>query len=60
MLNKLHLLMKLKANYVFPFIHRSMSSFIYVYFRKPIPSTVKAGDLEKIISRCQVCMKRRH
>ncbi|CAO2625188.1 Collagen alpha-3(IV) chain, partial [Lemmus lemmus] len=29
-------------------------------FRKPIPSTVKAGDLEKIISRCQVCMKERH
>lgn len=29
-------------------------------FRKPIPSTVKAGELEKIISRCQVCMKRRH
>lgn len=29
-------------------------------FRKPIPSTVKAGELEKIISRCQVCMKKRH
>uniref|UniRef100_G1LBL9 Collagen type IV alpha 3 chain n=3 Tax=Ailuropoda melanoleuca TaxID=9646 RepID=G1LBL9_AILME len=28
-------------------------------FRKPIPSTVKAGELEKIISRCRVCMKRR-
>lgn len=28
-------------------------------FRKPTPSTVKAGELEKIISRCRVCMKRR-
>ncbi|POI26111.1 hypothetical protein CIB84_010142 [Bambusicola thoracicus] len=27
-------------------------------FRKPMPQTLKAGELENIISRCQVCMKR--
>uniref|UniRef100_A0A8B9G438 Collagen IV NC1 domain-containing protein n=1 Tax=Amazona collaria TaxID=241587 RepID=A0A8B9G438_9PSIT len=27
-------------------------------FRKPLPQTLKAGELENIISRCQVCMKR--
>ncbi|NXK78972.1 CO4A3 protein, partial [Amazona guildingii] len=26
-------------------------------FRKPQPQTLKAGELENIISRCQVCMK---
>ncbi|KAH0624023.1 hypothetical protein JD844_007310 [Phrynosoma platyrhinos] len=27
-------------------------------FRKPSPQTLKAGELEKIISRCQVCMRK--
>ncbi|XP_010118243.1 PREDICTED: LOW QUALITY PROTEIN: collagen alpha-1(IV) chain-like [Chlamydotis macqueenii] len=27
-------------------------------FRRPLPQTLKAGELENIISRCQVCMKR--
>ncbi|XP_065267485.1 collagen alpha-3(IV) chain-like [Emys orbicularis] len=27
-------------------------------FRKPLPQILKAGELENIISRCQVCMKR--
>lgn len=26
--------------------------------RRPVPQTLKAGQLENIISRCQVCMKR--
>uniref|UniRef100_A0A8C0GU58 Collagen IV NC1 domain-containing protein n=1 Tax=Chelonoidis abingdonii TaxID=106734 RepID=A0A8C0GU58_CHEAB len=27
-------------------------------FRKPLPQILKAGELENIISRCQVCMKK--
>ena len=27
-------------------------------FRKPTPSTLKAGELRTHVSRCQVCMRR--
>lgn len=51
---------KTQIQQAFPFYPRIDEIFLVFYFRKPIPSTVKAGELEKIISRCQVCMKRRH
>lgn len=32
--------------------------FAFFSPRRPLPQTLKAGELESIISRCQVCMKR--
>lgn len=31
---------------------------VYCDYSKPVPTTLKAGNLRTHISRCQVCMKR--
>lgn len=41
-----------------PSFLRRKSMFAFFSPRRPLPQTLKAGELESIISRCQVCMKR--